>query len=308
MTGLVRTAAGAEALAEDGIAPVMGDVRDAASVAEAVRGAEVVFHLAAAFRQAKLADAEYAAVNVEGTRNVLEAAARAGVRRFVHCSTVGVHGDTGTVPATETSPLGPLDDPYNRTKLEAEQLALELFRRTGMEGVVLRPSVGYGPGEPRYAKLFRSVRRGRFVMIGSGETLYNMVYISDVCDGVMRAAERPEAGGQIFILGGAENITLNTLVGMIAALVGGRVSRLRVPLRPIEWASRVCEESASRSASSRRSIPDGSGSSRSTALSTSARRTAYWGTPPRSRCGRVWPAWRTGTVPRECYERRRQSG
>ena len=241
VTGLVRTAAGAEALAEDGIAPAMGDVRDAASVAEAVRGAEVVFHLAAAFRQAKLADAEYAAVNIEGTRNVLEAAARAGVRRFVHCSTVGVHGDTGTVPATETSPLGPLDDPYNRTKLEAEQLALELFRRTGIEGVVLRPSVGYGPGEPRYAKLFRSVRRGRFVMIGSGETLYNMVYISDVCDGVMRAAERPEAGGQIFILGGAENITLNTLVGMIAELVGGRVSRLRVPLRPIEWAGRVCE-------------------------------------------------------------------
>ena len=129
----------------------MGDVRDAASVAEAVRGAEVVFHLAAALRQAEPGDAEYAAVNVEGTRNMLEAAARAGVRRFVHCSTVGVHGDAGTVPATETSPLGPLDDPYNRTKLEAEQLALELLPSDRMEGqsCCVR-SVGYGPGEPRY--------------------------------------------------------------------------------------------------------------------------------------------------------------
>jgi dihydroflavonol-4-reductase len=241
VTGMARTAGGAQALKNDGIATAMGDVRDAAAVAEAVQGADVVFHLAAAFRQAKLADSEYAAVNVEGTRIVLEAAVRASVRRFVHCSTVGVHGDTGSAPAAETTPLGVLDDAYNRTKLEAEHVALELFRRTGMEGVVLRPSVGYGPGEPRYAKLFRSIRRGRFVMIGSGETLYNMVYITDVCDGVIRAAERPEAAGEVIILGGAENITLNTLVGLIAELVGGRVSRLRVPLAPIRWAGEVCE-------------------------------------------------------------------
>ena len=241
VTGLVRTADGVKALNADGIKAAMGDVRDAVAVAEAVRGVEVVFHLAAAFRQAKLTEAEFASVNVEGTRTVLEAASRASVRRFVHCSTVGVHGDTGPVPATEASPLGRIDDPYNRTKLEAERLAVEHFRNTRIEGVVLRPSVGYGPGEPRYAKLFRGIRRGRFVMIGSGETLYNMVYISDVCDGVIRAAERPDAVGQVFILGGAENVTLNTLVALIAELVGGRTLRLRVPLAPIEWAGRACE-------------------------------------------------------------------
>lgn len=241
VTALARTAAGAKALSEDGVSATIGDVRDPAAVAEAVRGADVVFHLAAAFRQAKLADSEYAAVNVEGTRIVIQAAAAASVSRFVHCSTVGVHGDTGPGPATETTPLGALDDAYNRTKLEAEQSALELFRRTGMEGVVLRPSVGYGPGEPRYAKLFRSIRRGRFVMIGSGETRYNMVYITDVCDGVIRAAERPEAVGEVFILGGAENVTLNTLAALIAELVGGRVPRLRVPLAPIRWAGEICQ-------------------------------------------------------------------
>lgn len=243
VSALVRTTSRA-AGALDGlpVTRVAGDVRDPASLGGgAMAGVDVVFHLASAFREAKLSDETFRAVNVDGTRHVLEAAAAAGVGRVVHCSTVGIHGDTGHMPVTEESPPGELDDSYNVTKLEAERLARGFFAERGMAGVVVRPTVGYGPGEPRFAKLFRSVQKGRFVMVGSGETLYNMVYIDDAVDGLVRAAESPRAPGEVFLLGGAENITLNTLVRTVARIVGGRVSRARVPLAPVLVAGDVCE-------------------------------------------------------------------
>ena len=99
----------------------------------------------------------------------------------------------------------------------------------------------------------------------------------------------PRQGDEIFILGGAENITLNTLVGMIAALVGGRVSRLRVPLRPIEWASRVCEGICKPLGIEPPLHPRRVGFFTVNRASTSARPTAYWGTPPRAVAGRSGP-------------------
>ena len=156
---LARAASRAAELQTQGVEIVTGDVRDAASLERGMRGADVVFHLAAIFREAGKSDAEYEAVNVQGTRNAVDAAARAGVKRFVHCSTVGVHGDTGASPATEDSPLVAGDDSYNRTKLAAEVWAREAFPRLGLAGCVVRPSAGYGPGELRYLKLFRGIAR-----------------------------------------------------------------------------------------------------------------------------------------------------
>jgi nucleoside-diphosphate-sugar epimerase len=240
VTALVRESSRTAPLEQLGVAMAVGDLRDKASLASALSGVDVVYHVAAAFREAKLSDKDYHDTNVIGTRNVIEAAAAHGVRRVVHCSTIGVHGDTGRTPANEESPFAP-PDYYCKTKLEGELLARELFETLDMEGVVFRPLGIYGPGDTRFLKLFRSIRRGRFRMIGSGETLYHLTYIEDLCQGIVLCGERKEAVGEVFILGGEGHVTLNQWVEEIAKVVDGRVPRLHVPLAPVMLAAVLCE-------------------------------------------------------------------
>ena len=113
-----------------------------------VEGADAVVHVAAVYRTAGHPDSYYREVNVLGTERLLEAAARHGVRRFVHTSTVGVHGHVEHPPADETAPFAP-GDIYQATKAEAEALALDYHRRRGVPVAVVRPGAIYGPGETR---------------------------------------------------------------------------------------------------------------------------------------------------------------
>lgn len=241
VTALARPGSRTETLRERGATIAEGDVRDADSVRRAVEGADVVFHVAAAFREARLSDLDYTEVNVLGTRNVVDAAAAAGVRRVVHCSTVGVHGDTGRAPVNEDAPFAPPDF-YCESKLEGELTARERFEKHGIEGVVFRPVGIHGPGDTRFLKLFRSVKRGRFVMLGSGDVVYHLTYIDDLVNGIVLCAEKPEAAGGVFILGGASIPTLSDLVAQVARAVGSRPPRLRVPLAPVLLAAVVCEK------------------------------------------------------------------
>ena len=242
VVGLVRSSEDARGLEELGIQPARGDVRDPASLTEAARGAEVVFHLAAVFRQAGLPDDEFEAVNVGGTENVIRAAAEAGARRVVHCSTIGVVGDTGSVPADESRAPQPAADSYNRTKALGEHRARGLFEELGIEGVVVRPGAGYGPGELRYLKLFRAISKQRFFILGDGETLFNLAWIDDLCEAFRLCAESPDAPGRLFHLGGDTNVTLNELTREIARAVGVDSPRIpRFPAWPVVLAARAVE-------------------------------------------------------------------
>jgi nucleoside-diphosphate-sugar epimerase len=240
VTALVRPTSDTQYLRSLGVNIVEGDLRDAASLQKGMRGAEFVFHIGAAFREARLSNKAYFDVNVTGTRNAIEAAHAAGVRRFIHCSTIGVHGDTGKTPAREDSPFAP-PDYYCETKAQGELLARELFDKLGMEGVVFRPLGIYGPRDTRFLKIFRGLKLGRFVMIGNGETLYHMTYIEDLCAGIRLCAEKTEASGEVFILGGERHTTLKELIEVIATAVGSKGPRLHVPMWPVIAAAYACE-------------------------------------------------------------------
>ena len=137
---LVRNADRAQRLTAAGIELSVGDLRDRRALEAAVQGIDVVYHIAAIYRQAGVSAEVYRAVNATAVRELIEAAARAGVKRVVHCSTVGVHGDIEHPPANEDAPLKP-GDIYQQTKLEGEQLAREAGLRLGVEVTVVRPSV-----------------------------------------------------------------------------------------------------------------------------------------------------------------------
>ncbi len=182
----------------------------------------------------------YRAVNALAVRDVVEAAARAGVRRVVHCSTVGVHGDVEHPPANEDAPLKP-GDVYQETKLEGERLAREAAQQFGIEVTIARPTGIYGPGDRRLLKLFRGVARGRFPILGRGKIYYHLTYIDDLVDGFRLCGEHPDGAGRTYILAGGEVTTLNELVALVAEVAGVRPPRLHLPVWPFWVAGAVCE-------------------------------------------------------------------
>ncbi len=217
-----------------------GDLADAAAVAAAARGCDVIYHIAATYREAGQGSADYTRVNVDGTRHVLEAARAAGVRRVVHCSTGGVHGHIEHPPANESAPFAP-GDVYQRTKLEAERLALEFGARYGLEVVVARPIGIYGPGDLRFLKMFRGLARGRFPMLGRGDVFYHLTFIDDLVRGLELCGTVPGAAGKAYILAGPEYTTLRALVDLIARVLGVAPPRVHWPVWPVWLAGALCE-------------------------------------------------------------------
>ncbi len=240
VSALVRPGSITADLRESGAELVEGDLGDEAALRRLVEKAQVVLHVAAVYRTAGHPDSYYREVNVLGTRRLLEASSRAGVSRFVHTSTVGVHGDVKEGEADESSPHRP-GDVYQETKSEAERLALDFHRERGLPVAVVRPGAIYGPGETRLLKLFRAIARGRYALVGSGRPRYHLVYIDDLVDGFLLAAERPEAVGEAFILAGPRHVSQRELAAIIARHTGGRVLPFRIPARPIQWAGDLCQ-------------------------------------------------------------------
>jgi nucleoside-diphosphate-sugar epimerase len=237
---LVRDPRNATDLSSAGFDVVAGDLTDRESLARAAQGVDVIYNIAALYREAGLPAAAYRAVNADGVVHVIEAAHEAGARRVVHCSTVGVHGDIEHPPASEEAPLKP-GDVYQETKLLGEQLGREAAARAGVELVIARPTGIYGPGDRRLFKLFGDIARGRFVMLGRGRNYYHVTYVTDLCEGFRLCGTVPAAAGRTYILGGGEVTTLADLVRVTAEIAGRAGPRLRLPIWPVWLAGACCE-------------------------------------------------------------------
>jgi nucleoside-diphosphate-sugar epimerase len=237
---LVRPGRDTAELENLGIEIVHGDLTDPDSLAGKMDGVDVVFHIAAVYRQEGIPRSEFWRVNVDGTRHMLDEALRSGVKRFVHCSTVGVQGEIKNPPATEEAPYNP-GDWYQESKMEGELLALSYFKEKGLPVTIVRPVGIYGPGDTRFLKIFRHINKGTFRMIGSGKVLYHLTFVEDLVEGIALAGEKENAVGQIYTIGGEEYVTLNELVELIAGILGKKVPRLKIPVWPVWTAGLLCE-------------------------------------------------------------------
>jgi nucleoside-diphosphate-sugar epimerase len=179
-------------------------------------------------------------VNVTGTENLLKASLANGVARFIHCSTVGVHGGIKHPPANEDTPYGP-GDHYQESKAEGEKIAIRFMREKQIAVTVFRPAPIYGPGDLRFLKLFKAIHNRRFWMIGSGNVFYHLTYIDDLIEGILLCGTRNCAVGKIYIIGGNEYVTLNKLVTLIAQALAVRLPDRRVPLWPVYALGYACE-------------------------------------------------------------------
>lgn len=238
---LVRSPEKGQALAELGIELAIGDITDPTTLTPALEGIEQVYHIAASFRQENISDKQMWDINCYGVQNMLDAAIAAGtVQRFVHCSTIGVHGDIKNPPADEETPYNP-DDVYQQSKTGGEKIAIDYMKQGKLPITIFRPGGIYGPGDTRFLKLFRPIKKQRFVMIGSGNVLYTLIYIDDLVNGILLCGNHPNAIGNIYILTGEPALTLNEFVATIAEVMDVPPPRWRVPVSPIYLAGFLCE-------------------------------------------------------------------
>lgn len=218
-----------------------GTITDPGMVDRCMHDVEVVQHVAAAFREVGAPDVQYHRVNVEGTRILLEAALRHGVRKFVYCSTCGVHGQIDSPPADEQAPIRPADY-YQQTKYDAELLVHEYYAK-GLNGTILRPAGNYGPGDPgRFLMLFRQVAKGYFPMFGDGRTLYHPGFIGNLLDAFMAVMADGCGDRGTYLIADEAYCSLNELVEKVAEAMDVEVRIRHLPLSPLIVAGHVCEQ------------------------------------------------------------------
>jgi 2-alkyl-3-oxoalkanoate reductase len=203
---------------------------------------QLVHHLAAAFRELNVKNTYYDDVNVGGTRIMLDAAVKAGVPRFIYCSTCGVHGNVQNPPCPENGPIKPADY-YQRTKYEAEPIVLRYHAEGKIQGVILRPAAIYGPGDPeRFQMIFKRVARGSFPMFGNGKTLYHPLYIDNLVDAFIKAMTPGKGDGQAYLIADREYLSIEDLVLKTAKALDVNVKIRHYPILPVIVAGHICEK------------------------------------------------------------------
>jgi nucleoside-diphosphate-sugar epimerase len=208
---------------------VTGDLTNGDLVKRLVNEIDIIYHLASAHLNVTLSDDYYRQVNVDATMRLLREAHKASVRRMVHCSTNGVVGEIKAPPVDETVACYPTNV-YEKTKLVGEQEVLAYSCESGFPVVVVRPAWVYGPRCPRTEKLMRTVRKGRFLMLGDGHTLRHPIYISDAIQGLELCAGVEGASGQVYFIAGDRPVTIKELVQMVADVQGVQSPKVRLPI------------------------------------------------------------------------------
>ena len=230
-----------DSLEKAGISVAVAPLDDAPALARAIAGHDAVIHLAAAQHEAEQPESYFHEINVEGTRRLLKLASQAGVRRFVHGSTIGVYANANG-RLDEDSPLAP-DNPYGRTKAAAEPVV----RGFGgdMEVCIIRISETYGPADMRLLKLFRGVKSGRYLTVGNGNNRHQLIYVDDLSRGLLAATQAPGARGATIVLAGTQDITTNDMVAAIGKAVDNTRGVFHAPLWPFVTAAFLMEKTLS---------------------------------------------------------------
>lgn len=231
-----------DACVPDGIKSVrVGELTFDTDWSEALADVNAVIHAAARVHvmddSAKAPLAEYRRINVDGTLNLARQAAAAGVWRFVFISSIKVNGEATTLgrPFLADDDSAPLD-PYGLSKMEAEQGLIEIAARTGMEVVIVRPPLVYGPGvKANFAALIRAVHRGWLLPLGAVHNQRSMVALDNLVDFLVTCLSHPRAANQSFLVSDGRDLSTTELVRGLAHAAAVPARLIPVPL----WALRI---------------------------------------------------------------------
>ena len=199
---------------------IIGDVRDAAIVRAAIEDVDTVYHCAAAVGPDYSRDEIYA-INFGGTHVLLDAVRQAGRGRVVLLSSINVLGTRNLDSPSEDLPHRRENEPRGDVKVDVEELALDYHRQFGLDVVILRMSLVYGPGDKyNIPKMLNTIRRGKFAYIGSRENVIPMVHADDAAQAVVRAGAASAAAGRIYHISDGAHTTAREFAECLAELAG----------------------------------------------------------------------------------------
>jgi nucleoside-diphosphate-sugar epimerase len=226
----------------------IGDIGPQTAWRQALDGVDAVAHLAARVHVMRDGSpdppAAYQRVNVEGTVCLARAAAAAGVRRLLFLSSVKVNGESSTRPLTETDGPAP-EDPYGRSKWAAEQALAGVAKETGLQHVVLRPPLIYGPGvKANFLRLMRAVARGWPLPLGALDNRRSLLYLGNLVDAIRVCLEHPDVIGRTYFVSDGEDLSTPDLVRRLAVALGVRARMSRVPPALLGLLGAICGKRA----------------------------------------------------------------
>jgi nucleoside-diphosphate-sugar epimerase len=228
-------------LREWGAEVIIGSVVDREIVEKAMEGVDIVHHLAAAFRELNVPNDYYYEVNVNGTKNILESAFNHKVKKFIYCSTCGVHGNIDDPPGGEDAPIQPADY-YQRTKYEAEPIVNEYYKK-GLKTIILRPAAIYGPGDPeRFYMIFKRVAKGSFPMFGKGKTYYHPLYIDNLVDAFLLSMEGDKGLGEAYLIADEKYLEIEDIVKRVGKALNVNVNIKHYPILPVIVTGHIVEK------------------------------------------------------------------
>ena len=228
---------------------IVSDIGPDTDWSAALTGVDCVVHLAARVHmlQETTADAlaAYRRINVDGTRRLARQAAAAGIRRFVFLSSIKVNGE-----ATAGRAFAEIDEPapedaYGVSKREAEDVLRDISTHSGMEVVILRPPLVYGPGvKGNFLRLLRVIDHGLPLPLASVNNRRSLVHVANLVDAIVTCMDAPAATGQTFLVSDGEELSTPDLIRRLAAGMGRTARLLPCPVKLLEWSAGVCGQSA----------------------------------------------------------------
>lgn len=227
---LARRSSDTARLVELGCQLSYGDVTDRGSVLKGMRGCEWVVHLANVYSFWEPDKGVYRRVNVEGTRNVMEAALEANVSKVAHISTSGVWGNTPDAPFTEERPVGTKRfTEYAQSKYEGDEVVWELYRQKGLPVVVLYPGPVLGAGDPKSpGQYIRDLIERRVPGRLFEDSAWTFVHVNDVAEAIVKALEKEGNEGEKYLIG-KHTLTMGEFTRMVCETSGAPLPRRRMP-------------------------------------------------------------------------------
>ncbi|MCX5900184.1 MAG: NAD-dependent epimerase/dehydratase family protein [Proteobacteria bacterium] len=237
VTGLVWPAAACPSLQGRPVRLLVGDIRDLDAVTKAVQGQDVVFHCAGKVDDWGPRD-EYYMVNVEGTRMMLEASRAAGVKHFIHISSLVVVGLPKKNPIDETAPY--TNNPanfYMETKLVSEKMVLEYGTIHGLAVTIIRPGILWGPGDTTMLPRMERLAKSRLLVpIGGGGNILCLTHVANLVDALLLAAQSEKAHGQVYHITDTESVSCGQYFRALACAIGFRQPPISIPY-PVVYAA-----------------------------------------------------------------------
>lgn len=225
---LVRASSDTRSLESRTVERASGDVRDAETLPAAMKGVDVVFHAAALVGEWG-SPKDFHDANVVGMKNMIDAASKAGVKRFIDISSTSVHGFEGFNHDTEQLPYRKSGVLYSDSKMEAEQMVWEAHAEGRISATTIRPCMVWGPRDRAFmAKIIIACKRRMFTYIDGGDQIAGLAHVRNVCDAIHLAALKPEAAGKAFIITDGCETTVRQMVEKICDDMGMRRPKMSV--------------------------------------------------------------------------------